>query len=189
MAETIRSGDARSAALGGPHGYRGPEFIRALTAAMIQKLRLHEDDLLVDLCCGGAPFALEILRQVPLRYQMIGVDVSEERIARMPVHSGIRCVQMDLATFCEMPVRYDKILMVDAIAHCADHARLFAGLFGRLSDGGALLLVESGDAWWPRARMFTACLRASGFRVECGARTLGVGGRVGLITAARPRPQ
>ena len=160
--------------------------MRGLAAATIARLRLREDDLLVDLCCGAAAFDVAILRQRGLRDQIIGVDSSEERLARMPVHPGIRCVRMELATFCELPVQYDKILMVDTLAHLRAPALVFAGLFERLRRGGVLLLVEGRGAGQQRTEEIPVQLRASGFEVEGDSLAPGGADRVVMITAAKP---
>ncbi|MFQ5431247.1 MAG: class I SAM-dependent methyltransferase [Nitrospinota bacterium] len=119
-----------------------PEFVRALTKKMIGKLRLEEDDIFVDLGCGTGMYSLDILRQVRLNNQILGVDPYPEMLAGIPDDSCIEPVQLDALGFSRKPGKFDKILSKEAIHHIHERDELFANLFGRLKPGGILLLVH-----------------------------------------------
>ncbi|MFQ5507472.1 MAG: SAM-dependent methyltransferase, partial [Planctomycetota bacterium] len=50
-----------------------PDFVRALTSKMIEMLELQPDEVLVDLGCGTGIYSSDILRQVPLKTEVVGV--------------------------------------------------------------------------------------------------------------------
>jgi trans-aconitate methyltransferase len=189
MDETIRLGGASPMDPIDERRHDGSERVEALATAIVEKLRLRADDLLVDLGCGAAPFHREILRRVRLRHQIIVVDPSGERLERTTPHPGIRSVRMDPTTFARTPVQYDKILIVDALARIGAQVDLFRRLYARLNGGGALLVVEPWEAWRRCSDPVTDFLRSSGFELESAMRTIGASERVGLITAAKSPPQ
>ena len=122
--------------------YYSPEFVRTLTAKMIDKLQLMEDDTLVDLGCGTGMYSLDILRQVPLKKPVIGVDPYPEMLAKIPENAPIKRVAMDGLEFSRQSGTYDKILIKETVHHIGDRDELFANLYQRLSPNGALLLVH-----------------------------------------------
>jgi len=122
--------------------YYSPEFVRALTSKMIEKLQLEEDDLLVDLGCGTGMYSLEILKQVSLKQPVVGVDPYPEMLAKIPGDAPIKRLVMDGLEFSRQPGRYDKILIKETVHHIAERDELFANLYERLTPGGILLLVH-----------------------------------------------
>jgi trans-aconitate methyltransferase len=119
-----------------------PDFVPTLTAKMVDELRLHPDDQLVDLGCGTGMYAADILRRVPLRKSVIGVEPFAEMLAHIPDDVDILPVQADALEFSERPGTYDKVLIKETIHHVADRPRLFANLHERLTAGGIVLLVH-----------------------------------------------
>jgi SAM-dependent methyltransferase len=65
-------------------------------------------------------------------------------LERIPesVNERIRPIAMDAMSFAEFPVRYDKILLKDAVGHFSDTASLFRALRDRLAPGGRLLIAD-----------------------------------------------
>jgi SAM-dependent methyltransferase len=161
--------------------YYSPEFVRALTSKMIEKLQLKEDDLLVDLGCGTGMYSLDILKQVSLKQPVIGVDPYPEMLAKIPGDAPIKRLVMDGLEFSRQPGSYDKILIKETVHHIAERDELFANLYERLKPGGILLLVhvppnvqyplfqkalERCLDWHADPAELTRQLRHAGFRVE-----------------------
>lgn len=119
-----------------------PDFVRRMTGKMIEKLRLEEDDRLVDLGGGTGLYSADILQQVNLRHPVLLVDPFEEMLARAPDDPRLRTVCADALGFAAQDGTYEKVLMKEAVHHVDDRARLFADLFARLAPGGRLLLVH-----------------------------------------------
>ncbi|MFQ5879068.1 MAG: class I SAM-dependent methyltransferase [Dehalococcoidia bacterium] len=122
--------------------YYSPEFIRCLTSKMVEKLRLSEDDVLVDLGCGTAMYSLDMLQLVPLRSPVIGVDPFREMLDQIPQQAPVTRVCEDALAFSARPGTYNKVLMKEAIHHVGEKEQLFSNLHQQLPDGGLLLLVH-----------------------------------------------
>jgi ubiquinone/menaquinone biosynthesis C-methylase UbiE len=122
-----------------------PEPVRAVARAIVQALRLGEGDLLADLCCGTGLFCSEILRQRPLEYQIVAVDESPAMLERVRARCdpSVRAVAMDATAFSAFPVRYDKILVKDAMEELEDPEDLFRRIRERLGRRGRVLVVET----------------------------------------------
>lgn len=119
-----------------------PDFVRSLTAKMIDKLQLDTDDLLVDLGCGTGIYAIDLLEQVPLRQPIKGVDPFPEMLAGIPEDAAIEPICEDALSFSQRPGRYDKVLIKETVHHVDERDELFANLYQRLRPGGVLLLVH-----------------------------------------------
>ena len=122
--------------------YYSPEFVRTLTTKMVEMLKLAPDDLFVDLGCGTGMYSVDILQQVPLKAEVIGVDPFVEMLRRIPPEARIKGVVQDALVFSAEPGEYDKVLMKEAIHHVEDRRGLLANLHSRLRPGGRLLLVH-----------------------------------------------
>lgn len=122
--------------------YYSPEFVRTLTSKMREKLRLAEDDLLVDLGCGTGMYSIDLMQQVPLSQPVIGVDPFEDMLRQIPEGAAIEPVCEDALAWSAKPGRYDKILIKETVHHIPERRELFANLYERLTDGGVLLLVH-----------------------------------------------
>lgn len=161
--------------------YYSDEFIRRLTSKMIEKLRLAEDDVFVDLGGGTGMYSADILAQVALRNSVILVDPFPEMLAQVPADIPIRTVQMDALAFSSRPGRYDKVLMKEAVHHVDDPEQLFSNLFERLTPGGILLLVhvpprisyplfraalQRAETWHADPEVLVGLLNSTGFDVE-----------------------
>jgi ubiquinone/menaquinone biosynthesis C-methylase UbiE len=122
-----------------------PELVREVARAIVRALRLGQGDLVADLCCGTGLFCSEILRQRPLEYQIVAVDASQAMLERLRERSdpSIRAVAMDATAFSAFPVRYDKILVKDAIGELEDPEDLFRRIRERLGRRGRVLVVET----------------------------------------------
>jgi SAM-dependent methyltransferase len=119
-----------------------PMAVQTVARAVARALQLETEDLVADLCCGTGLVAHELLREVPLRNQIVAVDGSKAMLDRVGEHLRIRTVEMDAMSFAEFPVRYDKILLKDATAHFPDPSSLFRRLHERLAAGGRLLVAD-----------------------------------------------
>lgn len=119
-----------------------PDFVRRLTMRMIEKLRLTEDDLLVDLGCGTCIYSMDLWRQVRFKEPVIAVDPFEEMLRHIPEEMPATKVNEDAVAFSERPGGYTKVLIKEAIHHVKERARLFRNLYERLPSGGVLLLVH-----------------------------------------------
>lgn len=161
--------------------YYSDEFVRTLTRKMIQKLDLHRDSRFVDLGCGTGMYSLDILKQVPLKHGVLGVDCFAEMLARIPSDAPIEPVRDDAMSFARRNLVYDRMLIKETIHHVHHRTTLFSLLFQQLSPGGRLLLVHVPpevhyplfDAALQRCRNWHADpgevvtdLRAAGFNVE-----------------------
>lgn len=122
--------------------FYSPEFVHCLSAKMVERLRLEEDDVLVDLGGGTGIYSREILDQVPLRQPVLLIDPCQEMLDKAPKHPRLRCVCADALAFSKQPGSYDKIVIKETIHHVDDKARLFRNLHERLAPGGVLLLVH-----------------------------------------------
>jgi len=118
------------------------DFVRRVSAKIIDKLALTEDDVLVDLGGGTGMYSADILQQVPLRNPVILVDPFPDMLAQVPRELPVRCVQADALAFSAEPGTYDKIFMKESVHHVDDRAQLFANLYQHLRPGGVLLLVH-----------------------------------------------
>lgn len=164
--------------------YYSPNFVRTLTAKMIEKLQLKEDDTLVDLGCGTGIYSLDILKQISLKKPVIGIDPYHEMLARIPENTPIKRMAMDGLEFSRQPGTYDKILIKETVHHIEERDQLFANLYQRLTPNGILLLVHVPPAvqyplfqkalerclnWHADPNQLTEQLKHAGFRVECDA--------------------
>lgn len=122
--------------------YYSPEFVRALTSKMIEMLELRETDTLVDLGCGTAMYSIDMIKQAPLKEEIIAVDPYPEMLAQIPQDAKVRAVEADALDFSKRPGAYDKILIKEAVHHIPEREALFKNLFERLNKGGILLLVH-----------------------------------------------
>lgn len=162
-----------------------PDFIRRMTAKMIDKLRLMPGDVFVDLGAGTGIYSSDIVRQVPLEAPVILVDPFEEMLAHAPQTPQFRHICLDALSFARRPGRYDKVLIKEAIHHIepGDRPALFAALRERLDTGGRLLLVhippridyplfdkaiERSLSWHADPDSLVAQLGDAGFAVERG---------------------
>lgn len=118
------------------------DFVRSLSSKMVAKLRLARHDRLIDLGGGTGIFAKDILRQVALEHPITLVDPFDEMLAHARDYPGLEGVCMDALEFSEQPMRYDKVLIKEAVHHVGDRARLFRNLYANLSERGVLLLVH-----------------------------------------------
>lgn len=122
--------------------YYSPQFVRALTSKMVEKLQLKNNDQLVDLGCGTGMYSLDIQQQVPLQKPIIGVDPYKEMLAQIPEGAPIERIAEDALTFSLRPTSYDKVFIKETIHHVDDRRQLFKNLYENLADDGVLLLVH-----------------------------------------------
>lgn len=161
--------------------YYSPDFVRALTAKMIDKLQLRADDVLVDLGCGTGMYSVDILDQISLKNPVIGVDPFPEMLAGIPDGAAIMPIADDGLEFTRKPYAYDKVLIKETIHHIDRRDELFANLYRRLPDDGILLLVhvppdvqyplfdnalERAKRWHADPNELVGQLEASGYEVE-----------------------
>lgn len=119
-----------------------PDFVRTLTAKMVEKLELQEDDLLVDIGCGTGMYPLDILEQVPLEQPVLGVDPYAEMLEQIPDGAHIRPIVEEGLAFTRRDETWDKVLIKETVHHIKDREELFRNLYQRLRPGGIVLLVH-----------------------------------------------
>lgn len=122
--------------------YYSPEFVRALTEKMIEKLQLVETDVLADIGCGTGMYSLDILKQVPLKQPVIGVDPYGEMLAQIPADAPVTPIAEDAMTYSARDGHYNKVLIKETIHHVDRREEFFRNLYGNLPSGGILLLVH-----------------------------------------------
>lgn len=118
------------------------DFVRWHTSAMIERLQLVPDDVLVDLGGGTGMYSLDIVAQVPLRHPVIVVDPFPQMLEQIPDDAPVERVAEDALAFSEEPRQYDKVLIKEAVHHVEERERLFRNLYERLRPGGRVLLVH-----------------------------------------------
>jgi len=122
--------------------YYSPEFIRALTAKMIERLELTPGDVLADIGCGTGMYSLDILKQVPLEQPIIGVDPYPQMLAQIPEDVPIRRIAEDALTFSQRQINYKKVLIKETIHHVDRTEEFFDNIYQNLPTGGIMLLVH-----------------------------------------------
>lgn len=122
--------------------YYSPEFVRALTSKMIEKLQLQPEHRMVDLGCGTGMYSLDILKQVPLQEKIVAVDPYPQMLAGIPEDAPLEKIAEDALTFSGQDRTYDRMLIKETVHHIDDRPKLFANIFQRLTPGGILLLVH-----------------------------------------------
>lgn len=122
--------------------YYSPDFVRTLTAKMIECLDLAEDDRLADIACGTGMYSIDILEQVDLRQPVFGVDPYPEMLAAIPEDAHIDAIATTALDFSRETRSYDKVLIKEGIHHVRERPEFFANIHANLSDGGRMLLVH-----------------------------------------------
>jgi len=122
--------------------YYSPEFVRALTAQMIEKLQLVPSDTLADIGCGTGMYSIDILKQVKLENPVIGVDPYREMLEQIPAESLIVPIVEDALAFSRRDGAYNKVLVKETIHHVADIPEFFANIYRSLPPRGIMLLVH-----------------------------------------------
>ena len=122
--------------------YYSPAFVRALTEKMIDKLRLAETDVLADIGCGTGMYSLDILKQVPLSEQVIGVDPYPEMLAQIPGDAPITPIAEGALEYSRREGDYNKVLIKETIHHVDRVEEFFANVYRNLPAGGIMLLVH-----------------------------------------------
>lgn len=126
--------------------YYSPQFVRALTAKMVEKLRLVETDVLADIGCGTGMYSLDILEQVPLREPVLGVDPYAEMLAKIPDDAPITPIAEGALEFSrrhpEGTRNYNKVLIKETIHHVDQKDEFFRNIHRNLPAGGIMLLVH-----------------------------------------------
>jgi ubiquinone/menaquinone biosynthesis C-methylase UbiE len=122
--------------------YYSSDFVRTLTAKMIDHLELTEDDRLADICCGTGIYSLDILEQVDLHQPVLGVDPYPEMLAGIPDEANIEPIATTALDFSREPASYDKVLIKEGIHHVRHRPEFFTNVHDNLSSGGRMLLVH-----------------------------------------------
>lgn len=122
--------------------FYSPEFIRTLSAKMVEKLDLRRSDVLVDLGGGTGMYSLAVRERVHLEQLSYCVDPYPEMLDQIPAKAPIKPVCMDALAFSEEVLDYNKVLVKEAVHHIKDRELLFSNLYQRLPRGGRMLLVH-----------------------------------------------
>ncbi len=122
--------------------YYSPQFVRALTKKMIEKLQLVASDVLADIGCGTGMYSLDILKQVPLKQSVLGVDPYPEMLAQIPGDAPIAPIAEDALKFSRRRLDYSKVLIKETIHHVDRKEEFFTNIYQNLRPGGIMLLVH-----------------------------------------------
>ena len=122
--------------------YYSSDFIRSLTKKMVEKLELSSEDVLADIGCGTGMYSLDMLKQVPLKNPVLGVDPYSEMLAQMPPDCGITPIAEDAMTFSERELPYNKVLIKETIHHVDQRQEFFDNIYKNLPAGGIMVLVH-----------------------------------------------
>ncbi|AWS41676.1 class I SAM-dependent methyltransferase [Streptosporangium sp. 'caverna'] len=120
-----------------------PEFIQWMTAAILNRLRLNQGDLAMDLGCGTGLYSRGLAEHAnavvcadpsPAMLEQLPAD---ERL--IPLHAGAE----DLAEGRITPPHdgYDAILLKEVLHHVTDPPQVLTGLTRLLRPGGRILVV------------------------------------------------
>ncbi|MFP4073829.1 MAG: class I SAM-dependent methyltransferase [Actinomycetota bacterium] len=118
------------------------DFVRTLTAKMIDHLDLGEEDRLADIGCGTGIYSLDILEQVDLKQPILGVDPYPEMLAAIPDEANIEPIATTALEFSREGRAYDKVLIKEGIHHVREREEFFANVYATLPDDGRMLLVH-----------------------------------------------
>lgn len=122
--------------------YYSPEFVRALTSKMVEKLQLRPTDVLADIGGGTGMYSLDILQQVPLQKPVFVVDPYPEMLAQIPKDANVTPVAEDALTFARRDLDYNKVLIKETIHHVDRKDEFFANIHKNLPQDGIMLLVH-----------------------------------------------
>lgn len=118
---------------------------------LVAGLKLHPGAEVLDVACGTADVALEILRQAGPRVRVVGVDFAPEMLRRaLPKMraaenaAGIRLVAADAFDLPFDTGRFDAITMAFGIRNVQDKVGVLQRLFRHLKPGGRLAVLELG---------------------------------------------
>ncbi|HBZ71302.1 MAG TPA: hypothetical protein DEP35_16865 [Deltaproteobacteria bacterium] len=114
----------------------------AVARRCIELLDLSRNDLFVALGATDPVCFLRILELVPLDFQLVVVDPSDQRLLPLKGIPTLRAVQMDPLDFAMFPLQVEKILVDDDVVLGDGSDKVFARLFDRMPQGGRLLVVE-----------------------------------------------
>ncbi len=108
----------------------------------IELLDLSRNDLFVALGATDPYCFLRILELVPLDFQLVVVDPSDQRLLPLKGIPTLRAVQMDPLDFAMFPLQVEKILVDNDVVLGDGSDKVLARLFDRMPRGGRLLVVE-----------------------------------------------
>ena len=167
-----------------------------LARRCIQLLDLSRNDLFVALGAGAPLCLLSVLELVPLDFQLIVVDPSDERLLPLKGIPTLRTVQMDPLSFAMFPLQVEKILVDEDVALSDGGHKVLDRLFHRLPRGGRLLVLKRSSVGSDSERSASPiaasnleideCLRKLGFEVQHDALT-SARGRFDFILATKSR--
>lgn len=153
-AETRRGHDDHHA---GHHAFSGiEEWIRRLDNPereekqrpheVIEKLDLHDGDVVADIGAGTGYFALRIAASYP-QVRVVAADAQREMVDYLATQVKAR----DLANLepvvihsarPKLPVKADLALMVDTLHHIADRTQYLGYLKGSLAPGSRIAVID-----------------------------------------------
>lgn len=154
---------------------------------IVQDLDLHEDDTVVDLG-GGTGFSAEMMyKKAGLNNDILCVDVCSGMLQEAQNRHGVSPVCVDAISFVQRDdIRYNKLLIKEAIHHFPERVKLFAGVSRQLSPEGKILIVtrpprtefpffeaahEAFERSQPHYNIFQQELEKVGFDVEVQIRS------------------
>jgi trans-aconitate 2-methyltransferase len=116
-----------------------------LGLAVLDRLELAGEEVVLDAGCGTGAITEEIVRRVP-DGRVIAVDGSREmaRLARERLGAGVEVIVADLLEL-ELAEQVDVVFSTATFHWIEDHARLFARLRSLLAPGGRLMAQCGGE--------------------------------------------
>ncbi|GFS20443.1 methyltransferase [Elysia marginata] len=122
-------------------------LIAADTAALLDRVGLHNGLECLDIGCGGGDVSLEIARRVGPEGHVTGADIDESKLtmARTDAHlqglDNITFTTMDIRTMREASC-YDVVYARFLLTHLENPSKAIANLYQSLRPGGSIILED-----------------------------------------------
>jgi ubiquinone/menaquinone biosynthesis C-methylase UbiE len=120
-----------------------PEFISWMTGHIVERLRIHSGDRVLDLGCGTGLYSRGLAEHAD---QVLCIDPSANMLNRLPTDETLVPVRASAEDVVSGAVplpfyRLDAVLVKESIHHVRDHAVVLRRLADMLAPGGRLLVV------------------------------------------------
>ena len=135
----------RLAATYDEHWSYDPDHVRRVARAMTDALRLIPSETVADIGCGTGLYARAIAEDLRPTHPVLCVDPVAAMLDRVPASRYLQPVLAraeDLASGeVALPGPVDAMIVKESVHHMEDRAGTLAGLAGRLSPHGRILVV------------------------------------------------
>ena len=109
---------------------------------IVEYLEIKEDDNVADLGGGTGIFAKMVHEKAHLKEDILCVDPCEEMLKGAVKLSGVSTLCTDALSFSQRKdVRYNKILIKEAVHHFDDRISKWKGIYNQLCLAGKLLII------------------------------------------------